>query len=124
MDIEERSRAGTVSWTIAITTLVVIAGAQVYQIAMVAAAAGSIDLPEREYVHRLAWLALAVLSVDVVVLFWLAMRFFSRGGRRRETEPVDTPYVDAWAAAGERFTLDEAPGDDDETPDESDTLEE
>ena len=124
MDIEERSRAGVVSWTIAIATLVAIAGAQVYQIAMVATAAESIDLPERKYVHRLAWLALAVLSVDVVVLFWLAIRFFSGRGRQDETAPADTPYVDAWAAAGERFTLDEGPPDDDETPDESDTLDE
>ena len=122
MDIEEPNRARTVSWTIAVGTLVLIAAAQVYQIAVATNAAGRIDLPERKYMHRLAWLALVVLSVDLVVLFWLAVRFFSSRSRRHEAHGDRTPYVDAWAAAGERFQLDEV--DDDETIGDADQLDE
>ena len=39
MDIEDRRTGGTVSWVIAITVLVGIAGAQIYQIALATTAA-------------------------------------------------------------------------------------
>ena len=123
MDIERRSKSSTVSWAIAITMLVAVAGAQIYQIALATTVAGKIDLPERKYIHRLAWQALVVLSVDLVVLFWLAVRFFTARGRLRDVHQSRTPYVDAWAAAGERFKLDEA-DDDDDMPGDSDTLDE
>ena len=120
MDIEEPNRAQAVSWTIAVVTLAVIAVAQVYQIAVATSAAGRIDLPERKYMHRLAWLALAMLSVDLVVLFWLAVRFFSRRSRQGETRGDKTPYVDAWAAAGERFQLSEVNDDEEEADSDDD----
>lgn len=122
MDIEERSGADTVSWVIAISVLVAIAGAQIYQIALATTVAGKIDLSARKYMHRMAWLALVVLSVVLVVLFWLAVRFFVARSRLREKHHSETPYVDAWAAAGERFTLNEV--DDDETPDDPPELDE
>lgn len=123
MDIEEPNRAGTVSWTIAVATLAFIAVTQVYQIAVATSAASHIDLPERKYMHRLAWLALAVLSVDLVVLFWLAVRFFSRRSRQGEMHGEQTPYVDAWATAGERFQLSEVDDDDNaDSDDETDQL--
>jgi len=122
MDIERHRRAGAVSWAIAITMLVAVAGAQVYQIALATTVAGRIDLPERKYMHRLAWQALVVLSTDLVVLFWLTLRFFAARGRRREAHRSETPYVDAWAAAGQRLELGQ--GDDDQPPDESDAAEE
>lgn len=114
MDIDEPNRAAAVSWIIAVTTLVVVAIAQVYQIALATGAAERIDLPERKDVHRLAWLALVVLSVDLVVLFWLAVRFFSNRSQWRGRSRSRTSYVDAWAAAGERFQLDESDDDTDD----------
>ena len=75
MDIDPLNKAGRTSWIIAIATLVAIAIVQVYQIVAATDAALLIDLPHRKYMHRLAWLALAVLSVELVVLFWLAVLF-------------------------------------------------
>ena len=122
MDIEERRGGNTVSWVIAITMLVAVAGAQIYQIALTTTVAGEIELPGRKYMHRLAWLALVVLSAELVVLFWLAVRFLVARSRLGEMHHSETPYVDAWAAAGERFKLNEV--DEDEAPDDPDELDE
>jgi len=106
MDIDPSDKAGRTSWIIAITTLVAIAAAQIYQIAAATGAVGLFAQPVRKHMYRLLWLAMAVLSVDLVILFWLAVRYISARGRRREASG-ETPYVDAWAAAGERFKVDE-----------------
>ena len=119
MDIDPLNKAGRTSWIIAIATLVAIAIVQVYQIVAATDAALLIDLPHRKYMHRLAWLALAVLSVELVVLFWLAVRYISARGRCSE-ERVETPYVDAWAEAGQRINVDEPDDDEDDEDDDED----
>ncbi len=119
MDIDPLNRVGKTSWIIAIVALVAVAAAQVYQIVVATSAAGSLDGPARKSMHRLAGLGVAVLSVVLVALFWLAVRLFRA---RRIGPPLShprTPYVDAWAAAGERFELDEDETSDD---DEDDTV--
>lgn len=111
--LDPLNKAGRTSWIIAIATLVAIAAAQVYQIFVATGAVGLLQQPVRKYMYRLVWVAVAVLSVDLVMMFWLTVRYLSARGRRHG-ERAATPYVDAWAAAGERFHVDEGDEDDDE----------
>jgi len=114
MELDPLNRSGRISWIIAIATLGVIAAAQGYQIALSTRIAGQVDPAHRKDVHRLAWLAVTVLSVDLVMLFWLSLRYLSARGRRHDAHAA-TPYVDAWAAAGQRLDVSEPEnGDDDE----------
>ena len=72
--------------------------------AMTADAAGETEGPVREYLIRLAWLAVALLGLAVVMLGWLTVRYINfRLRRRGPAKP--TRYINFWALAGERFKL-------------------
>ena len=72
--------------------------------AMTADAAGETEGPVREYLIRLAWLAVALLGLAVVMLGWLTVRYVNfRLRRRGRAKP--TRYINFWALAGERFKL-------------------
>ena len=62
---------------------------------------------------QLAWLALVLLGLTLVVLLWAIMRF-ARSRMRFRRGKIHTPYVDAWALAGKRFSLDGDPSEEDE----------
>jgi len=75
------------------------------------AAAVASDPAAKRALVRLAWLALAMLALDVLVSFWLVVRIlFSRS--RHQHVGGSTPYVDAWSAAGRRFQLDDTDEED------------
>ena len=119
MDIDPLNKTGRTNWIIAIGALVVVALVQVYQIVEATGAAGTlgIDEPARKSLQRLAWLGVTVLSVVLLVLFWLTVRLLKARELGQELPPPHAPYVDAWAAAGERFELaedEEKPSGDDE----------
>jgi len=72
--------------------------------AMTADAAGQTEGSVREYLLRLAWLALALLGLAVVMLGWLTVRYVNF--RLRRPGPAKpTRYVNFWALAGKRFKL-------------------
>ena len=119
MGIDPLNTTGRTSWIIAIGALVAVALVQVYQIVEATGAARTlgIDAPERASLQRLAWLGVAVLSVVLLVLFWLTVRLLKARELGRELPHPPAPYVDAWAAAGERFKLED---DEDDLPEEDD----
>jgi membrane protein implicated in regulation of membrane protease activity len=68
-------------------------------------AAAAADPRVRRYLLRLSWITLTLLLLLVVLFAWLVARRVSLRlqQRRRPAEP--TPYLDAWALAGQRFKL-------------------
>jgi len=58
----------------------------------------------RRYLARLAWLALALMSITSVLLMWVVIRLISSKLFVRENRSP-TPYVDAWSLAGQRLKL-------------------
>jgi len=92
--------------------------------AMTADAAAETEGAVRQYLLRLAWLALALLGLAVVMLGWLTVRYVNfRLGQHRRAKP--TRYINFWALAGERFKLppEEEPGQEDQadSPDDQGT---
>ena len=70
---------------------------------------------QRRAAGRVAWLALLIGCVQVLLLFWVIIRHVREsfaGGRGSGS----TDYVDVWATAGQRFRLEE----DDDAPDAED----
>jgi membrane protein implicated in regulation of membrane protease activity len=61
----------------------------------------------RRYLLRLAWISLTLLLFVVLVFAWLVVRRVSARMRERRRTPQPTPYLDAWALAGQRFKLSE-----------------
>ena len=71
---------------------------------------------------RLAWVCLAMLAGTLVVLVWTVLRYI-RFRTVRPPRPRPTPHVDAWALAGQRLRLEDAPPleeEDQERPGEQD----
>jgi len=88
----------------------IVAGLGVLTILTLRAAAAMED-PLRGRLVRLAWLSLALTALAIVMLAGLVVHFF----RRRLFPPsphAPTPYVDAWAEAGRRYTLSESESED------------
>ena len=82
---------------------------------MTADAAGETEGPVQVYLLRLAWLALALLGLAVVMLGWLTVRYINfRLHQPSRAKP--TRYINFWALAGKRFKLppEQEPGQEDE----------
>ena len=118
MEVEGERRYHRVNSFLVAVTLTVIAIGLVVQIVLATQAAASVEAEARKHFLRLAWAALVLLAFDAVVLFWLGIRYLADRSRQLRV-PRTLPYVDAWAAAGERFQVDdEEPEDDDEDTEE------
>lgn len=79
-------------------------------------ASASADPQVKRVLARLAWVSFALLGSTLVVLFWVIIHFIVQ----RLREPLDhtpTPYVDAWALAGQRVKPIEEDQDEDEQED-------
>ncbi len=68
------------------------------------------DPNTRRYLLRLAWLSLAMLLLMVLIFTWVLLRYLA-SRRNRSNRPPSTPYVDAWALAGQRYKLKDHPQD-------------
>ena len=111
LDINKRVRRGL--WVLAVTLLVA-GGLMCYLMATVLAAAGRATDPERtEFLVKLAVICLLTVLWDFILLVWVAWRIIAY--RLRPTRHGPTPYVNAWALAGERFRLRKPADGDDET---------
>jgi len=113
MAVGPTHRVQTVSLTILAVVLVAIAAGLAGLVALSIGAAGATgDAEARRLFIWMAGLSVALLGLTLVVLFWTAARWV-RSRLRRPGTHGPTPYVDAWALAGKRFTLPEEEAEDD-----------
>ena len=104
MDLETGRTMRVVYAVVPLAVPAVMAGGLVVLIHMTnQAAAAAADQHVRKILTRVAWIELALLGMTMILLFGGAIRLFRfLLPRKNRTE---TPYVDAWAVAGERFEL-------------------
>ena len=108
MEIEQTNRLRAVSNTVLVGALAMIVAGCGAILALSWQVGRGIDpVVGREtlrQVHRIAWLATAMLGLALLLTAWALMRFL---GRRIEGNHLGKPtaYVDAWSAAGKRIQL-------------------
>ena len=107
MDIAPTLRRGMVETALVALVLIAFAVGLVLQIAMVSQAAQEVGPAARSHFWRVAKVALVLLAVDLVALFWLGIRLLAGRFRGGPPHRKPLPYVDAWSVAGKRFQLDE-----------------
>ena len=106
MEVDRKYTLQAVSWAIVTVMLVVICAGLVVMLAMTVRGAMRSDGATAQYYGRMAWLSLALLALNVVLLAWVVIHYVS-GRLARKSSRRPTKYVDAWAIAGQRFKLDE-----------------
>jgi uncharacterized membrane protein len=117
---ERRLKRGLLTLAIA---LLVVGAAMGVLLAILLNSIGQVKPFQRDLVATLAWVAMAMLALTLVLLVWVLMRYIIL--RTRPGERTHTDYVDAWSLAGERFRLDEkSPDEDEDRDDEEDDGEE
>ncbi len=118
MDLDDPRRLQTVNFIVLIVVLGILTvglGSLTYLATGAAAQAESENM--QKLLARLAWVSLSMLCIALLLLFWTVIRFCRR--RFPTSHPTsETPYVDAWSLAGERFKLDEE--EQEEDPDSED----
>ena len=118
MEIEKARKIQTINFVILIITLAAIAAGLAVLIGLTTRAAAAVDDAQAQrLLARLAWVSVALLALTLIVLLWMVMRFVRR--RFRPPGRSCTPYVDAWALAGQRFKLEENPLDEDDDEDDA-----
>ncbi len=121
MDLDDPNRMRTVNFVVLLVMLGILTaglGSLTYLAIDAAAQAGSDNM--QKLLARLAWVSLSMLCITLLLLFWIIMRFFRR--RFRSSHPAsETPYVDAWSLAGERFKLDEEEEGDPDSEDQTES---
>ena len=118
MEEERINRWRTISFTVVIAVVaLIVAGCSIMLAITTRAAQEARANPDlRKVLVRLALLSASTLGLALMLLLWSIMRFvgyrFQAGYKHHRT-----PYVNAWAVAGERFRLDDD-AEDDGTEDE------
>ena len=121
MEIERARIYRTINLVLIVAILFLIAAASTAMLVTATRAAGLVrdNPPIRRLVARMALLSAATLGLALVLLLWVLMRA-AAGALRARKPHQPTEYVDAWAAAGERFQLgDDTKADEDEDTDRS-----
>jgi putative copper export protein len=118
MDLEQSVTARRISSIVVTVLLAVIAAGMVYVVLAVTDAKEGADDPTLKGLARLAWIAMLLLAVAVVLLVWSLARTL-RLYLARPQPHTPTTYVDAWSEAGRRIQVDEE-DDEDEEADEGD----
>ena len=122
MEIDRARIYRTINLVLIVAILFLIAAASTATLVTATRAAGLVkdNPPIRRLVARIALLSAATLGLALVLLLWVLMRA-AAGALRARKPQQPTAYVDAWAAAGERFQLDEddTEADEDEGADRS-----
>ncbi len=114
MEIDPEPAGRNISQIILIVMLAVMAGGLFVVTAMAANLAGEVEnIDQRRVLARIAWVAISLMGLALVVLLWTVMRYFrSRMQLGQHREP--TPYVDAWSLAGKRMQVPTEEDDEDE----------
>ena len=119
MEIESAQRIRTISFTVMVVVLLLIAAGCTGTLVMSSRAADGLDShhPMRNVLVRIAVLSTASLGLSLVLVGWAAMRFLS--DRLRPHKPrQETEYVDVWSVAGQRLQVE----DEDDEEEEDDDL--
>jgi len=106
MAIEHPRLLRRIEFAVVVITLIVMATGLLCLMFIAAGhAAKESDVELRRTLARLAWMSFALAALVFLVLAWLVIRYVSHYLRQRKAKPQPTPYLDAWALAGERFKL-------------------
>ena len=111
-EIESEKKFLTVNTILVTVALAILAAGLVVQITLATRAAGLVDGDAEKHFLLQVRISLLLLAFDLVVLFWLTIRYLASRSRRRKI-PDSADYVDAWTEAGQRFQLEEEEEDDD-----------
>jgi hypothetical protein len=107
MEMNSESRRHAVDVALVTVVLVAVAVGLGVQIAIASRAAVEASPPAQRHFGRLARIALLLLAIDLLAMFWLGIRVLALRFRSREPRQGRVPYVDAWSVAGKRFRMDE-----------------
>ena len=111
MEIDNPRTFRTINSIILLAALSLIAAGLVLLTVLTTQAASNVeDADLQKQLARLAWIATVLLGLTLVLLLWAVMRLVRSRMNLGQRHPP-TPYVDAWALAGQRMQV---PDDDDE----------
>lgn len=113
MEIDRQRTLHVASFTIVMVTLTAVCAGLVAMIVIATQGAKGTEGVTKNYYYHMAWLSLALLALNVLVLVWMVIHRISGRLGRRSPRQV-TEHVDAWAVAGKRFKLEEDPDEQDE----------
>ena len=106
MEIDRERTLHAASFAIVMVTLMTVCAGLVAIIVITTQGANESEGPTQTYFYHMAWLSLAMLALNILVLMWMVIHRVSRRmGRRSPRQP--TEHIDAWALAGKRFKLEE-----------------
>jgi hypothetical protein len=111
VEVEQRNILRSVDFAV-VAVLLAALGAGLAALLYITSCQASVetDPNTRRYLLRLAWLSLAMLLLTVLIFTWVVVRYAAYRFRRSKPRQP-TPYVDAWALAGQRYRVDEHPED-------------
>ena len=106
MEIDRQRTLHAASFAVVMVTLTAVCAGLVAMIVITTKGAKGSEGATKDYFYHMAWLSLAMLALNILVLAWMAIhRVSGRLGRRSARQA--TEHVDAWALAGKRFKLEE-----------------
>ena len=111
MENDHVIRDRTVSFLVLVAMLLIGSAILLAGLWILEGAIASADPASRSGLARLAWVFASLIGLNLLLLIWAAARY-ARFRRQRSRSKKPTPYVDAWAAAGERYRLSDADEED------------
>lgn len=106
MEIDPQRTLHAASFAIVVVTLTAVCAGLVAIIVITTQGAKASEGAVKNYFYHMAWLSLAMLALNIIVLVWMVVHRVSRHLGRRSARKA-TEHVDAWALAGKRFKLEE-----------------
>jgi hypothetical protein len=100
-------RDRTVSFLVLAALLLISSAILLVGLRVLEGAIASADAASRPGLARMAWVFASLVGLNLILLSWAAARY-AQFRRQRTRGHKPTPYVDAWAAAGERYQLSDA----------------
>lgn len=111
-EIEPERKFLMVNTVLITVALAILAIGLVVQMTLATRSAGMVEGDAEKHLLLQVRMSLLLLAFDLVVLFWLTIRYLASRSRRRRI-PNSAAYVDAWTEAGQRFQLEEEEENDD-----------
>jgi drug/metabolite transporter (DMT)-like permease len=115
VEVETEQTVRRIQYTVLAFCLALLAGILAALVWVMVRAYAQADEQTRELLRGLTWTAAATLSLTLLALMWVMLRW-ARMKIKGPPKLPPTPYVDAWSEAGKRIHLDE----DDLSPDRHD----
>lgn len=106
MEIDRQRTLHAASFAIVMVTLTVVCAGLVAMIVITTKGAKGSEGAAKNYFYHMAWLSLAMLALNILVLAWMVIHRVS-GHLGRRSPRQTTEHIDAWALAGKRFKLED-----------------